>query len=65
MPCTERDGEREKKQHFFFGRERISRRRCLGSLFAGNGYGTEDEEGEIEIGGAAAASGMAACRSWQ
>ena len=47
---SQRDGEREKKQHFFFGRERISSRRCLGSLFAGNGYGTEDEEGEIEIG---------------
>ena len=49
LNAIETTSQRAKKQHFF-GRERISSRRRLGSLFAGNGYGTEDEEGEIEIG---------------
>ena len=49
---SQRERRRKREETtLFFGRERISSRRRLGSLFAGNGYGTEDEEGEIEIGG--------------
>ena len=48
---SQRETGKERRNNTFFGRERISSRRRLGSLFAGNGYGTEDEEGEIEIGG--------------
>ena len=47
---SQRETGKERRNNTFLAeRERISSRR-LGSLFAGNGYGTEDEEGEIEIG---------------
>ena len=48
---SQRERRKERRNNTFLAEREFQVAGRLGSLFAGNGYGTEDEEGEIEIGG--------------